>query len=453
MKQTLQTLIMLIMVAVSYHASAQCTITPSIIPNGATTFCAGDSVQLGTDSVYVSYLWSTGQTTATIYAYTAGNYTVYITDSYGCTGTSAVTVVTVVQGPPQQTGAITGATYVCSGSVQTYSIPSDSTATSYFWTFPGGWWGSSTTTSITVTVGSTSGNVSVLAANSCGISNNTTILAVTVSTAPGSACPIIGNMIVQQGSAQIYSVAAVVGATSYTWTLPSGWTGSSTTTSITVSVGAGSGNICVTANNSCGSSGACCVPVYIYSGNCFALFTLYPDTNILHHYFIIDTLLGVPPLQYNWSWGDGNFDTIAFPSHTYLDSGIYSICLTTTDSNGCQSNFCNNNYHILRTMSQMVQVDVVHSLTVGIKQPDKANSISLFPNPNSGNFTLSYYLNNNTNADFKIMDVTGRKVYSMIISGTDGKQTISVNDLSNGIYFYQITNDKETLRGKFVVEK
>lgn len=441
------------MIAVSYHASAQCTVTPSIIPNGSTTFCAGDSVQLGTDSAYVSYLWSTGETTATIYAYTAGNYTVYITDGAGCTGTSGVIIVTVDQGPPPVTGAITGSTMVCIGTVQTYSIPQDSNATIYFWGFPNGWSGSSTSTSITVTVGSTSGNISVNAGNSCGYSNTNTLLPVTVNAPAGSPCPIIGNLIVHSGTVQTYTSSSVIGATSYTWTLPSTWVGSSTTNSITVTVGSVFGNICVTSNNSCGSSVACCQPIYVYNSNCFALFTLYPDTNILHHYFIIDTLLGVPPLQYNWSWGDGNFDTIAFPSHTYLDSGIYSICLTTTDSNGCQSNFCNNNYHILRTMSQMVQVDVVHSLPTGITQPDKANSISLYPNPNSGNFILSYFLNNNINADFKIMDVTGRKVYSTIISGTDGKQTISVNDLSNGIYFYQITNDKETFQGKFVVEK
>jgi subtilisin-like proprotein convertase family protein len=59
-----------------------------------------------------------------------------------------------------------------------------------------------------------------------------------------------------QGSSQTYSIAAVSGATSYTWTLPSGWTGSSTTTSITVTVGATGGNVSVVANSSCGSSSA-----------------------------------------------------------------------------------------------------------------------------------------------------------------------------------------------------
>lgn len=53
-----------------------------------------------------------------------------------------------------------------------------------------------------------------------------------------------------------YSVAAVSGATDYTWTLPAGWTGSSTTNTINATVGANGGNISVIANNSCGSSPA-----------------------------------------------------------------------------------------------------------------------------------------------------------------------------------------------------
>ncbi len=57
-----------------------------------------------------------------------------------------------------------------------------------------------------------------------------------------------------------YSIAAVPGATSYTWTAPSGWTLTSGTGTISVtystSGAAASGNIAVAAVNSCGSSAA-----------------------------------------------------------------------------------------------------------------------------------------------------------------------------------------------------
>ncbi len=64
-----------------------------------------------------------------------------------------------------------------------------------------------------------------------------------------------------------YSVTPVPGATSYTWTVPSGATIASGqgTNIITVNWGATSGNVCVTAINSCGGSAPSCVAVTVYT--------------------------------------------------------------------------------------------------------------------------------------------------------------------------------------------
>ncbi|HYD21752.1 MAG TPA: hypothetical protein VEB40_09780, partial [Flavipsychrobacter sp.] len=51
---------------------------------------------------------------------------------------------------------------------------------------------------------------------------------------PGS---IIGFDPVCAGSAQTYYIYPVPGADDYTWVLPSGWTGTSTSTTITVTAG------------------------------------------------------------------------------------------------------------------------------------------------------------------------------------------------------------------------
>lgn len=64
---------------------------------------------------------------------------------------------------------------------------------------------------------------------------------------------ITGSTNVCQGSINTYTIVPVTGATSYTWALPAGWTGSSTGTSIQATAGS-SGNISVTADNSFGSS-------------------------------------------------------------------------------------------------------------------------------------------------------------------------------------------------------
>lgn len=88
----------------------------------------------------------------------------------------------------------------------------------------------------------------------------------------------------------------------------------------------------------------------------------------------------------------------------------------------------------------------------GIRQVKVQPTISIYPNPNNGTFTLSYSQLQIPNSQFIIVDVLGRTVYTHYIYNIEGKETIDVSDLSNGVYFYQLINGKETLRGKFVKE-
>jgi hypothetical protein len=67
---------------------------------------------------------------------------------------------------------------------------------------------------------------------------------------------IVGNTSVTGGSSQIYYIDNVPSATSYTWTLPSGWNGSSSSNAITTTAGSSGGAISVRSNNECGSSAA-----------------------------------------------------------------------------------------------------------------------------------------------------------------------------------------------------
>lgn len=154
---------------------------------------------------------------------------------------------------PVQPDIISGNTMVCQGSTVNYTIPPVKGATSYTWTLPPGWSGSSATTSISAIPGINGGTISVVANNSYGSSVSRTF-DVTVKALPIQPGTISGNIAVCQGSSVTYSIPSVPGATFYTWTLPSGWTGSSTSTSISASPGINGGTISVAANNSCGTS-------------------------------------------------------------------------------------------------------------------------------------------------------------------------------------------------------
>ncbi len=70
--------------------------------------------------------------------------------------------------------------------------------------------------------------------------------------AGGTVGPITGPDSICAGTSNTYSIPAIGSALSYTWTLPSGWTGSSTTNSITVT-STGPGTISVRANGECDS--------------------------------------------------------------------------------------------------------------------------------------------------------------------------------------------------------
>ena len=202
-----------------------------------------------------------------------GNISVTAGNSCGTSGakTLAVTVVTT----PAVPGTITGTVNQCPSQInQTYSISAVASATTYTWTVPAGWTitGGQGTTSIQVTTGTTgqNGNITVTAGNSCGTSTAQTlsVTVVAIPATPGTITGTVGQC--PALTAQTYSIAAVTYATTYTWSVPVGWTISSGqgTTSIQVTTGASgqNGNISVTAGNSCGTSSAKTLAVTVNPG-------------------------------------------------------------------------------------------------------------------------------------------------------------------------------------------
>ena len=233
-------------VITSFTPSSGCAGTASVTITG-TDFTGATSVLFGGTNSLSYSVNSATQITATVGTGTTGTISV-ITPGGIATSGGTFTVISI----PAQPGTIIGSATICSGTLNTYSITAVSGATSYTWTLPGGWTGTSTTTSINATASSTSGNVSVTANNgSCSSLAKT--LAVTVTSLPAQPGTITGSAAICSGTLNTYSITAVGGATSYTWTLPAGWTGTSTTNSINATASTTSGNVSVTANNTCTS--------------------------------------------------------------------------------------------------------------------------------------------------------------------------------------------------------
>jgi hypothetical protein len=225
----------------------------------------------------VSYIWSgpdefisnlQNPTISNVTLLDSGVYSVSVTGANGCTANGQTTVF--INQQPAEAGIISGDTLVCQGQNSViYNIPPITGATSYVWTLPNGATGTSTSNNITVNYGgtATSGTISVYGKNSCG-NGNAAMLNITVNAPPQAAGIITGTTAVCPGqNSVIYSVPAIINATSYIWTLPNGATGTSTTNSITVNYGlsAISGAISVYGANNCSIGVASSISINVNS--------------------------------------------------------------------------------------------------------------------------------------------------------------------------------------------
>jgi hypothetical protein len=254
-----------------FFAAVGCTsYLANITAGGATTFCAGGTVNLSASANIAgsNFVWSpsTGLDATTGSSVNASpsvttTYTVTATSPQNCSDTETITVT--VNPFPATPAAITGTATVCQGqNGVAFSVPAIANATGYTWTLPTGATiaSGSNTNSITVNFSTTavSGVITVRGTNACGNGTISANFAVTVNPLPAAAGTITGSAAVCQSQNGVaYSVPAIANATGYTWTLPTGATiaSGSNTNSITVNFSstASPGVITVAGSNACGN--------------------------------------------------------------------------------------------------------------------------------------------------------------------------------------------------------
>jgi PKD repeat protein len=121
-------------------------------------------------------------------------------------------------------------------------------------------------------------------------------------------------------------------------------------------------------------------------------------------------------------------------TYTYTVNGTYTVIETT---NGCSS-------------AESAPVVIIN---VGIGNADAAYALSVYPNPNDGNFELSFYSSEKSVYTIKIENAIGQLVYNEEIKDFTGKYSkkLSVVEFGKGVYTVSLINTKKETVKKIIV--
>jgi hypothetical protein len=98
---------------------------------------------------------------------------------------------------------------------------------------------------------------------------------------------------------------------------------------------------------------------------------------------------------------------------------------------------------------------VLQSNSEVFKSSSNAIGLSVWPNPTSGSFNLSFYMTTQANTSIEIYDVYGNRVYVQQLSDFVGayNSTIDAVNLASGMYVMKITHGGSTYHTSIIVRK
>jgi hypothetical protein len=332
---------------------------------------------------------------------------------------------------PGTPGTIAGATTnVCGGTVLTYSVAAVPGASSYTWTAPTNTTivSGQGTNSISLSIGSAfvSGSLSVRAVSSCGQSAARTLA---LSKNPATPSTMTGQLSNLCGGGQYtYSVAAVSGATSYQWTVPTGCTiVTNNGNSIVMSVPSTftTGTLSVRAYNSCGGSS-------LRS----ASLTRLPSTpaSITGPASVCPSQVGV---NFTTPTVTGVTQQWAVPTGASITAGQSTTSMTCTWGTVAGSvtvrsvNACGQSSAFSKSVTLLACME-----EEGSAEEERTSDLNVYPNPNTGLFTIR----TSTAGEYQLLNGVGQVVESFSLGGT---QPLSkdVQGLSAGIYYIRSVKD------------
>jgi hypothetical protein len=122
-------------------------------------------------------------------------------------------------------------------------------------------------------------------------------------------------------------------------------------------------------------------------------------------------------------------------------AGVYYLTYNVTDGSGNKAD------EVIRIVNVLERFD-------GVNGKEENNSFTVYPNPNTGKFTLDIKLEGQVNATVIVTDMLGNKVKELAADKfTTGKYDFNLSDLAAGNYMLQLVTDKQTISRKLTIIK
>lgn len=152
------------------------------------------------------------------------------------------------------------------------------------------------------------------------------------------------------------------------------------------------------------------------------------------HFYLADYRFSNNALDYivtTWQWVDltslGNLDSVLF-SLSSSDVGAWGM--------NTPAYFCMDDFTAALPTSIISAND--HS----------GSSLQIYPNPASENIYLNLTQSRDTELQVKIVDVTGKMVYSSAVS--NGLMNLNISNFENGIYFLNVSGENTNINQKII---
>lgn len=133
------------------------------------------------------------------------------------------------------------------------------------------------------------------------------------------------------------------------------------------------------------------------------------------------------PDSWKWDFGDGNSSIEQNPDHTYNNSGIYTVSLKACNGNTCDTT---------------IKTNYINVLPNGMVEIASEPIVSIYPNPTNGVFNISIQNGRNEKMKMEVYNAFGEKIFDKEIAVFDNFNSIlNLGSLANGIYHFKLVSE------------